>query len=518
MENRIVEKPNDWPLNGRETSLSMVMNSFEKFIKKPNYINKENLLNLLNQDDLNESDDRGVCRTTDYELGLINTIYEWSVETVCIDGILYIYRLLIRACVTNKFKFMMLSKRSDFNEFIISEPYMKYLHNELKFFYYIYAVFNWDKNKTFTQCLIDYMQDSYDNVKDEEANKLLYYFNILVYYLSFNYSIYLLRISKNSREEISQIFSLQAKYLKRLKDSPLERPLRGIVCISIANWLLKSRNNYNRDNIYKCISTKNMIAASNNFQLWMKKTKKLNDEDEGCISHKFLLNIEEWKKYHWMSDKDYNYSTNFVSSFCKMKPNDYMLKEYGDSWIGFKNDKIASSISPIYLYDNIPKFSLVMSYDVCYNEEEYKKEINLIGDIVDKYDLNNDEKNELFNQIIRYWRYSVKENKWSIERERRYEILLWDEYNYKDLEIDDTFLKVKTYLTICPDFCYMGDWSIKNKIRYNLEEKYKINQKPYFYCEDCFYRSFDYFTKSDDQKICPICGSSKFYKRNNIKI
>lgn len=64
----------------------------------------------------------------------------------------------------------------------------------------------------------------------------------------------------------------------------------------------------------------------------------------------------------------------------------------------------------------------------------------------------------------------------------------------------------------------MGDWSIKNKIRYNLEEKYKINQKPYFYCEDCFYRSFDYFTKSDDQKICPICGSSKFYKRNNIKI
>ena len=78
----------------------------------------------------------------------------------------------------------------------------------------------------------------------------------------------------------------------------------------------------------------------------------------------------------------------------------------------------------------------------------FKDEINIVGNIVDKFNLSNEEKSNLFNNIILYWRYSIKENKWSIERERRYQIFLWEDYEYVDLENDEKFLKVNTYLTI----------------------------------------------------------------------
>lgn len=158
------------------------------------------------------------------------------------------------------------------------------------------------------------------------------------------------------------------------------------------------------------------------------------------------------------------------------------LKIYGDCWIGFKNDKIASSISPIQISINNgkPFFSQVFSYDVCYDEDVFKDEINIVGKIVDKFNLSNEEKNNLFNSIIHYWRYSIKESKWSIERERRYQIFLSENYNYVDLEIDEKFLKVKTYLTMCPDFCYITNYC-KNLIKENKKRKMSIYSKPYYF-------------------------------------
>ena len=45
---------------------------------------------------------------------------------------------------------------------------------------------------------------------------------------------------------------------------------------------------------------------------------------------------------------------------------------------------------------------------------------------------------------MQYWILSVKDAKWSGERERRYVIFMYDDYDYRETEIDDTFLKVKT--------------------------------------------------------------------------
>ena len=281
-----------------------------------------------------------------------------------------------------------------------NDPYMKGLIPELKYFYFNYGMFRWDKDKTFANCLIDNMLELYDVVSDDEAKEYFRMFNIIIYDLSFNNFVYMLGIAKFSRDEIMKVFKVQAKYSNRLNINPLDRPLKGVMCISVANWLLKSRNDYNQDVIYKCIWSKDMISASSNMQLWMKKTKYLNDENE------------------------------------------------------------------------------------------FKDEINSVGDIVDNFNITTEEKQELFNQIIQYWRYSIKEYSWSCEKERRYQIFLFDNYEYTDLELEETFLKVKTYLTMCLDFCNVGNYC-KYIIQNNKERKMKIYTGPYYYCEDCLYHSFD---------------------------
>ena len=84
-------EPKDWPINGKEASLSNVYTYFERFIDDPNYHNKEMLLTLVNQDDLNETNDLGIYRVTDYEIMLINSIYLYSKVIGCTDGVLYIF-------------------------------------------------------------------------------------------------------------------------------------------------------------------------------------------------------------------------------------------------------------------------------------------------------------------------------------------------------------------------------------------------------------------------------------------
>ena len=510
--------PEGWPQNGREASLSNVNMYFEKFMKEPNFHNKEMLLALINQDDLNESNDLGVLRTTDYEVGLINSIYLYSKYTGCNDGVLYIYRLLIRSFLMRKIYFMMVDREHYNFEYIMeNDPYIEGLIPELKYFYFIYGMFRWEKSRSFAECLINNMLEIYDVVSDNEANEYFRMFNIIIYDLSFNNSIYMLEIAKFSREEIMEVFKVQAMYSNRLIINPLDGPLKGVLCISVANWLLKSRNDYNQDVIYKCMWSKDMISASKNMQLWMKKTKYLNDENEGCISTKILSTISKWRKYDWMVNNNYSYGTSYISSFCKIKPNEYMLDNYGDSWIGFKNDKIASSIAPINIsaHKGYPFFCQVFAFDVCYDENEFKQEINLVASIVENFNLLINEKQELFNKIIHYWRYSIKEDGWSCEKERRYQIFLFDDYEYIDLELDEKFLKVKTYLTMCPDFCNITNYC-KYIIKENKERKMKIYTRPFYYCEYCFYHSFDESSyDKNEKKKCPICNSNDYYERNN---
>lgn len=87
-----------------------------------------------------------------------------------------------------------------------------------------------------------------------------------------------------------------------------------------------------------------------------------------------------------------------------------------------------------------------------YDVEEAKRELTYLFGVIDMFNMSDAEKKKFLEEIMQYWILSVKDAKWSGERERRYVIFMYDDYDYRETEIDDTFLKVKTSIFLTPDF------------------------------------------------------------------
>lgn len=107
---------------------------------------------------------------------------------------------------------------------------------------------------------------------------------------------------------------------------------------------------------------------------------------------------------------------------------------------------------------------------------------------------------------MQYWILSVKDKKWDYERERRYVLFLYDEYNYIELQRNDSrFLKLKTSLFLSPDFI-LGNNPKKESLRIlNWQKRMALNIKDYVFCYDCFSSDFDSVYRKIDK--CPICQS-----------
>lgn len=142
-----VEKPLNWPQNKREYELECVSNSFEKFIQIPSLENKEILLSLVTNNDLNESDLRGLCRFTEYEVGMLNENYIYAATTYCSQAKLYIYEFLIDTVILQKSLNMFFENKS-IDEILLDSPYMG-LMPQLKLFYIAYFILEWKKIRVF---------------------------------------------------------------------------------------------------------------------------------------------------------------------------------------------------------------------------------------------------------------------------------------------------------------------------------------------------------------------------------
>lgn len=69
------QKPDDWPANDLEQRLENINNQVGEFKKDPNYKNKEILLSLISDYDLNQRSMLGLHRTTIYEVKILNELY-----------------------------------------------------------------------------------------------------------------------------------------------------------------------------------------------------------------------------------------------------------------------------------------------------------------------------------------------------------------------------------------------------------------------------------------------------------
>ena len=512
MEIQTVEKPADWPRNNGEANLELVLRTVDKFKKDPSYKNKELLLSLIDVTDPNEFDERGLVVYSEYESAVINKLYLDAMLLGCQSLKLYLYGYVARKAREYKFirRFGIIPDSSS----IYIKEFLG-LASTIKLFYFAYAHFNIEKEKEFVEYLIELVKDIF--YKGDEAAKLniCHDFTMLLHDLSFANSSSVFPYLSFTREQIKLLFQLCAQLNKTVGNKVNDRPLRGTLKIATRQWILKSRG-YDCGFVYKSISIKNILSAYSNNQIWMSEISKLNDKREQKVI-KELFAQKSWLKYDWARKiKIDELKNSFVCSFSTVAPADEMKKKYGSVILGYKSDRIASLLAPTLKLRTRPFFNQVSWYNVVYSRDVAKNEINFLCEIINEFDLSDDEKASFFEDILTYWYLSFKDKKWSSENERRYQIFTSDDEEYVESVIEDGFFKMKSSLYTYPDFILTDDAIVKRRaLIYRKDKTNGLMTQDYYFCNNCL-QTCRFISWQEKIQVCPICGSENltYYKRS----
>ena len=337
--------------------------------------------------------------------------------------------------------------------------YEKGLMLPLKLYHFAYQKYTIEKEFSFAEQLISVVNGVLQvSTTEDEVDSITYAYSALLHDISNMHGNKKERIWEFTREELLELFNLEAKILKINNQSPIMRPTKGVLIMQISNFILKSRHNYNEDYICKYLPKNVAEESVTNHQIWMKKTELLNDKREQKVIPE-LFQDTSWVKYDWIKDIDFTATrTYYVSCFSKAINSNEMQKDYGQCLYGYKNDIIVDLIAPIGIMklkkrnnanDDLPDtierpyISQVIAFDVLYDETEAKKELEYLFDVINMFAMSDSEKKQFLQEILQYWILSVKDYEWQEEKERRYVIFLYEDYDYKEVEVDDTFLKIK---------------------------------------------------------------------------
>lgn len=223
----------------------------------------------------------------------------------------------------------------------------------LKLYHYAYQKYNVNKDKEFANTIIDLVNEllGYDD-STEMIEAVTAAYTTMLSDLSFAHGTKKTAIWRFSREELSKLFDLEINLINRNHQNPIEQPLKGILMMQISNFILKSRNDFNEDNLCKYVSPDVAKYGIVNHQLWMKQTSLLNDEREEKVIPE-IFQEEGWIPHDWAKDID---STEtriyFVSSFSEEINNERRI--WGCIY-GYKDDRVAELIAPIYKQNLVKK-------------------------------------------------------------------------------------------------------------------------------------------------------------------
>lgn len=522
-EEIFADKPKDWPANSREQTLDLISDWVGKFRETPTHRTREILLSLINEHDLNQHSELGVHRVTEYEVGIINSLYVAATFYQINSLKTYLYSIISYVTKLQKMVSWCMPDGKGKNSLRIL-PYEQGLIPPMKLYHLAYQKFDVEKRKTFVEQLIEIIESAIClSQGTSEINLITYAYSSMLLDLSNMHGSKTEKIWEFTRGELYRLLELEAKLLKKNQQSASERPTKGVLMMQISNFILKSRNGYNDDYICKYLTPSAAKSSVVNQQIWMKRTELLNDEREQKVIPELFADTS-WIKYGWIKDIDFTPTRKYyVSCFSKALGDTDMQNGYGECLYGYKNDIIADLIAPIGMHKlakrqgvnndlpekiKAPYISQVITFDVLYDEDEAKEELVYLFSIIDMFDLTDVDKRDFLQAVLQYWILSVKDHKWSNERERRYVLFLYDDYEYKETEFDDVFLKVKTSLFITPDFI-LGENPSRCEIQKQLEAKRKaLYTKEYLFCEDCLMQDYDAAILKKPER-CPICGSSR---------
>lgn len=511
------KKPNDWPINDRERFLDEVVRLLRSYIAHPSYKTKDALVDLSCNYDYQQKPVLGICRVTDYEVMLINSIYMeashyffWFLKS-------RLYEVVADVALTEKFRYMgeaMISE-SEPRRFEPIGAYRRLL-KQLRLFYFAYQEYVCCKGGRLSKYLIRNVRYLYecDFLKWRMA-EIAMAFSMMLTDLSFMRGTPNEREIHFSRKELAALFAEEAKLIAIAGLSPADSPFRGVLNIQISNYILRSRNGYHDGVSYKCIHSTDAKKSWENGQLWIRKTELLNDCRESACLRELIDELPEMG-YVWLKKFDMEPTRRYwVASFTKRIPSEGFRKKYGHAVYGFKGDRTTELIAPLMKRhwvrsdgnDSYEDYTLsqVVCMDVIYGKAKAKSELMFLCSIVDRFKMSADEKQTFLEEMLQYWMLSVKDTKWEEEDERRY--VLFDHFGdeYLDVEVDETFFKLKTDLLKSPDFV-VPPHPLKTKLDGYIGDKIANELDVCFYCEDCLNRDYDVSTSKQCRK-CPICGS-----------
>lgn len=506
-----VVKPNDWPQNQREARLSNVLYAVEKFQKQPNYANKEVLLSLISEIDPNQHDDFGLMRICDYEVALINELYFHASTMLLAPLKIYLYKEITE---TTRI-FTMMPK---FNESIQSiKDIEKYsgLFPSLKLYTLTCRNFFYYKERSFCDELLATVNDCEELAKQGKisVDYIENAFTNLMYELSNPSGINTIPFLEFDKCELLKLFEKEFAFFEKLHKNPINRPLKGVLKMTISNWVLRSRNQYSHSSIFKCLTNIASNSSVENKEIWMQNIEFLNDKREGKVIKELFAN-KSWIKCDWAKKvKLNNPYTFYVTSFSKSRPDEALKHKYGKNVYGYRSDKIASIVSPILNNNGFPQFGQTLSFDIVYDRVIAKEELNFLFKIIDMLSIDDKSKTLFTNEIISYWFLSFKDKKWESENERRYQLFYYEEYPYLELNKDDRFLKIKSSIYLYPDNI-SEDNNHYNNIKANIFDRYFATAtKEFIQCNKCLNIDFEIFGLENNY-VCPICGSNIYTKIN----
>lgn len=497
----------------KECELENIYISLQKFIKDPSYRNKEVLVALADNYDLNQKSLLGLYRYSEYEVTMINFLFIHATAMNCNVLKAYLYEHVgLLGRLQKNVAYMGLGDKLEIN-------YFEKLLPSLKLYYICYLNFIVDKDMDFADKIMQVIGEALVNIDDENLFYLTHAFVTMMNDISYFECKKRNGIWAFSRSELLKLFELEAKLVSDIGEHPMERPLKGVLMTTISNFILKSRYDYNSDFVAKYISSEVALKSISNHEIWIRETTLLNDSREEKVIPELFQDIT-WMQTDWAKNIEFTRTRHYyVSSFCKNYDDDTMKKKYGECVYGYKNDRLVELLAPIHLGHNeeeqtYPAFSQVIAFDVLYDKEMAKEEILFLCKIISLFKMDDSEKHDFLEEIMQYWILSVKDENWEEERERRYVIFMYDGYDYIDIAYQESdFLKVKTTIFLLPDFI-LGNNPAKYQIRASLDNKRQATaMKDYDLCPVCLSADFDSVLEAPC--ICKICGNGEV---NRIKI
>lgn len=522
-KHNVPEKPKNWPANNRECLIENLARAMEAFKKDPSLQAREFIVSLTNTYELNQKNAIGEFRVTEYEVMQINTLYLNASHYQFSSVKSLLYELIAETTQIHKIVYKMSMSNMGIPAGVVTESIDAYrsMIRPLAIFHAAYRDYTWDKSDTLCQCIIRL-------VENVAKDRVFSPFELTKHFVNMLHDFGNMRGTKReelirfTRDELIELFRLEAKLLKDSGQNPITRPLKGMMMIQLSSLILKSRNGYHDGLVYKCIQKDAAISSVRNGQVWMKRIEKLNDDRE-CHVVPELLKDARWLKMPWLEGLDLKPTrVYYVSSFSKVQPDARMRREYGACVYGFKGDKLTELIGPLEKRHWVKRdlktgeeldahddyaLAQVVPTDVLYGREAAKSELSYVCRVVDLMPMTSDEKRRFFEELIQYWILSVKDIEWSNEQERRYVLFTYTDTEYPGTETDETYLKVPTTMFKFPDVI-LGNNPVRAVISTNIDAKRRfVPGHDYFFCHECLLRDRDLAAAGETPSACPICGS-----------